>query len=233
MHTVTNWLDSLSGPVVYAVVGALVYFEDALFFGFVLPGETAAVVGGVLAGQGRVSIGWLALVVVCAAIIGDSTGYEIGRRVGPPVLDTRLLRRHADRVRNAQSLIRRRGPAAVFFGRYIAFFRAMMPALAGISRMPYGRFLLYNALGGLTWGVCFTLLGYFAGAAYTRIEGLVGRSLALAVAVFVVLVLAVWQVRRRRRTRRPLRGSPGGPHRERGVRDAEQAQKSGDRPEGE
>ncbi|WP_035870569.1 DedA family protein, partial [Kitasatospora cheerisanensis] len=199
MHAVTDWLSRLSGPVVYAVVGALVFAEDALFFGFVLPGETAAVLGGLLAHQGKVSLGWMVLVVVAAAILGDSTGYEVGRRLGPAVLRTRSMRRHADRIEGARDLIRRRGPVAVLLGRFVAFFRALMPALAGVSRMPYRQFLLYNAVGGLIWGVGFTLLGYFAGSAYSRVEGTVGRSLALAVAAVVVVALVVWRARSHRR----------------------------------
>ncbi|PJN25688.1 DedA family protein [Kitasatospora sp. CB02891] len=202
MHAVTDWLRGLSGPVVYAVVGALVFAEDALFFGFVLPGETAAVLGGLLAHQGKVSLGWMVLVVVSAAVLGDSTGYEVGRRLGPAVLRTKTLRKHADRVEGAQDLIRRRGPVAVLLGRFVAFFRALMPALAGVSRMPYPRFLLFNAIGGVLWGVGFTLLGYFAGSAYSRVEGTVGRSLAVAVAAVVVVALVVWRVRAHRREAR-------------------------------
>ncbi|MFD4658612.1 DedA family protein [Kitasatospora sp. NPDC058444] len=204
MHSITAWLSGLSGPVGYAVVAGLVLVEDALFFSFVVPGESAAVLGGFLAHQGRISLGWLVVFVVCAAVLGDTVGYEIGRHIGPRILDTRPMRRHATRVDQAQDLIRRRGPAAVFFGRFVAFFRAMVPTLAGMSRMPYRRFLLFNALGGLLWGVGFTLLGYFAGAAYTRVESTVGRVLALAIAAGVVLALVVWYLRRHRRgTRTP------------------------------
>jgi membrane protein DedA with SNARE-associated domain len=203
VHSITDWLGNLSGPVVYAVVGALVFAEDALFFGFVLPGETAVVLGGVLASQGKVSVWLLGLVVVFAAIAGDSVGYEIGRHFGPGLLDTRPLRRHQDRVGKAQNLIRTRGATAVFVGRFIAFFRAMMPALAGASRMPYRRFLLYNALGGLAWGIGFTALGYFAGNAYTRVEGLVGRGIAILLAVLALTALITWHIRRRRRANTP------------------------------
>ncbi|MFF2073677.1 DedA family protein [Kitasatospora sp. NPDC058162] len=196
MHAITDWLRSLSGPVVYAVVGGMVCAEDALFFSFFIPGETAAVLGGFLAHQGSVSLGWMVLVVVCAAVLGDSAGYEIGRHLGPAILRTRPLRRHAQRVRTAQELIRRRGPAAVFVGRFIAFFRPLVPSLAGMSRMPYRRFLLYNALGGLAWGIGFTLLGYFAGAAYTRVEGTVGRVTAIAIGGLVAVALLVWFLRR-------------------------------------
>ncbi|MFA1538539.1 DedA family protein [Actinomadura monticuli] len=200
--SVTSWLGGLSGPVVYGVVGGLVFCEDALFFGFVLPGETAVVLGGVLAGRDRVSIVWLCAIVVLAAVVGDFVGYLIGRRAGPAILDSRPLRPHRDRVDKARDLIRRRGGVAVFLGRFIAFFRAIMPALAGVSRMPRHVFLLFNAAGGLLWGVGFALLGYFAGNAYTRIEHEAGRDVAIAVAAAVVIALVVWRVRRRRAERR-------------------------------
>lgn len=211
MNSVTDWLSHASGPAVYAVVAALVFCEDALFFGFVLPGETAVVLGGVVASEGHVSVSWLCAAVVVAAVLGDSVGYEVGRRLGPRVLDTRPLRGHRERIGRAQDLIRRRGPAAVFLGRFIAFFRAMMPALAGISRMPYRVFLAFNAAGGLVWGVGFTLLGYFAGAAYKKVERTAGTAVAVVVAVVVVAALVVWHVRHRRREASGEQGQPESP----------------------
>lgn len=201
MHGITNWLAGSSGAVVYAVVGALVFCEDALFFGFFLPGETAVVLGGVIASRGRVSVYVLAAVVVFAAIAGDTVGYEVGRHLGPRVLQTRPLRGHGERIGRAQDLIKRRGPAAVFLGRFIAFFRALMPALAGMSGMRYRVFLAFNALGGLVWGVGFTLLGYFAGNAYKQVEKTAGTAVAATVAAVVVVALIVWRVRRRRAER--------------------------------
>ncbi|MFJ4094145.1 DedA family protein [Kitasatospora sp. NPDC089913] len=199
MHSITDWLRGLSGPVVYAIVGGTVLAEDALFFSFFIPGESAAVLGGFLSHQGRASLGWMVVVVVCAAVLGDSAGYEIGRHLGPAILRTRPLRRHAERIDTAQDLLRRRGPAAVLVGRFIAFFRPLVPSLAGMSRMPYRRFLLYNTLGGVAWGVGFTLLGYFAGAAYTRVEGTVGRLTAIAIGAAVAVAVLVHYLRRRRR----------------------------------
>ncbi|MCH5670955.1 DedA family protein [Streptomyces gilvus] len=201
MGVVTHWLAHLPGPVVYIVVVGLVFAEDAFFFGFVLPGETAVIVGGLLARQGVVDLVWLAVAVVLAAIAGDGVGYELGRRLGPPVLHSRPLRRHAHGADRTRDLIRRRGPAAVFIGRFVALFRSLVPAMAGASGMPYRRFFLYNALGGLVWGVGNAVLGYAAGAAYQRAEGLIGRTTALVVAVLVVVALVVWRVRRHRRDR--------------------------------
>jgi membrane-associated protein len=196
---ITDTLLDLHGPVIYIVVGALVFAEAALFFGFVFPGETAIVVGGVLASQHRVSLPILLVVIALCAIIGDSVGYEIGRKFGDRLLATRALRKHRDRLGAAQDLLRRRGATAVFIGRFTALLRAIMPALAGSARMPYGRFLIFNALGGVTWGVGFTLGGYLAGTAFEQVAQWAGRVLAIAVAVVAVAALFVWWLRRRRR----------------------------------
>ncbi|MEZ0088906.1 DedA family protein [Streptacidiphilus sp. EB129] len=200
MQSITNWLLNLNGPLVYLIVAALVFAEDALFVGFVLPGETAVVIGGVLASAHRgVSLPLLMPVVVLAAIIGDSVGYEVGRSLGPRLLGTRFATRHQDRVERSQDFIRRRGPYAVFLGRFVAVFRAMVPALAGVSRLPYRRFLVFNAAGGLVWGVGYCLVGYLAGAAYKHVAGVVGTALAGFVAAVVVVAAAVWAWRRHHR----------------------------------
>ena len=114
MHSITNWLQTLPAPAIYAVIAGLVFAEDALFFGFVLPAETSVVIGGFLASQGVLSVGVLAVIVVVAAIVGDTVGYEVGRHFGGRILETRPLRVHRERVASAQNLIRRRGPSAVF-----------------------------------------------------------------------------------------------------------------------
>lgn len=186
---------------VYAVVGLLVFVEDAVFVGFVVPGETAAVVGGVAASRGQTSLTLTLVVVVLAAVVGDSVGYEVGRVLGPRLLRTRVLAGHQERLGDAQAFLARRGGLAVFLGRWIAFFRAVMPALAGSAHMPYRRFLIWNALGGLVWGVTFVLVGYLAGNSYERIAARLGRGVAVAVAVVVVLGIAVWLVRRHQRER--------------------------------
>jgi membrane protein DedA with SNARE-associated domain len=201
--TVTSDVLTAQAWLVYVLVGSLVFAEDALFVGFVLPGETAAVLGGVVASRGTVSLPGITLVVVVAAIVGDSVGYEVGNRFGPRILQIRLLARHQTRLGQAQDLLARRGGTAVFLGRFVAFFRAVMPALAGISHMRYRRFLPFNAAGGLVWGVGFVLLGYFAGNSYARIEKLVGRTLAIVVAIVVIAALIVWRVRRSRAERDP------------------------------
>jgi len=188
----------LSGLIVYLIVGLVVFAEDAIFVGFVVPGETAAVLGGVIASRGNATVGIMVVVVVAAAIIGDTVGYEIGRHLGTRLLDARFLVKRRRRLDKAQDFLRRRGGAAVFLGRFVAFFRAVMPALSGTSRMPYPRFLVFNAAGGIVWGIGFVLLGYLAGNSYQQVEKTVGRTAALVVLAVLVLGLLIWRIRKHR-----------------------------------
>lgn len=195
----TGLLDRLlnvRGPAVYALIALIIFAEDALFVGFVIPGETAAVLGGVIASRGHVTLWLLMVIVVLAAIIGDSVGYEVGRHLGPRILNMKVLAKRRKRLDDAQDFLRRRGGAAVFLGRFVAFFRAVMPALAGTSRMAYYKFLAFNAAGGLIWGTGFVLLGYLAGNSYATIEKTVGRSAAFVVLGLVIVGLVVWRVRK-------------------------------------
>jgi membrane protein DedA with SNARE-associated domain len=203
---VTAFLNNVLGAapwVVYAVVGLVVFAEDALFVGFVLPGETAAILGGVAAHLGHVPLGGVMAVVIIAAIVGDSVGYEVGRQIGPRLLASKRLDGRRERLDKAQDFLARRGGWAVLLGRWVAFFRAVMPALAGTARMPYRTFLLFNAIGGAVWGAVVVTIGYLAGASYAAVEKSFGTGAALVVAGIVLVALVVWQVRRLRGERDP------------------------------
>ena len=189
--------------LVYVVVAAVVFAEDALFVGFVLPGETAAILGGVSASLGHTSVVAMAVVVVLAAIVGDSVGYEVGRLYGGKVLQLSFLAKRRRRLDKAQDFLRTRGGSAVFLGRWTAFFRAVMPALAGMSRMPYRRFLAWNAIGGIAWGITNVVAGYLAGMSYQKVTTWLGGGAAAVVAVVVIVALVVWAFRRRRSERDP------------------------------
>jgi membrane protein DedA with SNARE-associated domain len=197
----TEFLDSLLNvpPVLaYVLVTCLVFGEDAIFVGFVLPGETAAVLGGVVASRGNALLWLMLLLVVLGAIAGDSVGYEVGKHTGPRLLDLRIFRNKRGELEAAQDLLRRKGGAAVFLGRFIAFFRAVVPALAGAARMPYRRFLAFNAAGGIVWGSGFVLLGYLAGNSYEAVARAAGRDIAVVIGVLGLLSIVVWRVRKAR-----------------------------------
>lgn len=202
MGAVVEGILNISPALAFTIVACLVFAEDAIFVGFVIPGETAAVLGGVISSRGEVPLWGMAAVVVAAAIAGDTVGYEIGKHVGPRLLDIRIMKRRRRGLAKAQAFLRRRGGSAVFLGRFVAFFRAVMPALAGASRMHYPRFLAFNAAGGLVWGAGFVLLGFFAGNSYDAVAKAAGQDITAVIVVLGIVGLIVWHLRRSRRARR-------------------------------
>jgi membrane-associated protein len=189
---------SLTGWVAYLVIAALVFGETAVFLGFVLPGEIAAVLGGVLASRGHLSLPVVIVIVVAAAIIGPFLGYEIGRRMGDRLFSVRALRRVQGGVERARATLSSRGGIAVLLGRFVAVLRALMPAAAGAAQVRYRTFVIYNVLGGLIWGIGYVLLGYLAGSAYAAVEREVGAGLAIAIGVIVLAAIGIWLYRRHR-----------------------------------
>ena len=199
MGAVTSAIESVPPVTAYAIIAALVFGEAAIFLGFVVPGETAVLIGGFLASLHHLNIVVLIIVVFLAAVIGDSVGYEVGRKFGPRLIRTRLFMQHQARLDKGRDMLRTKGGPAVFLGRFTAFFRAVMPGLAGLSQMQYRKFLAWNALGGFVWGTTFCLVGYFAGASYAKVASRIGTGAAIFIGLLVVGVFVVWHVRRRRR----------------------------------
>ncbi len=198
----------LHGWTALAVVFLVPALEASAFLGFVFPGEIAVLLGGVLASQGRVSLGAAIAAAVLGAVVGDSAGYLIGRRWGRALLHGTvgrlpIVKRHLDRhLDAAQAYVRRRRGSAVFFGRFTAALRVLVPGLAGMSHVDYSTFLAYNVAGGALWGGGFVLLGYLGGAGYHRVERIASRA-GLAILALVVAGLVASLVVRRLRERDP------------------------------
>ena len=182
------------------LVFALPALEASAFVGFVVPGEIGVLLGGVLANQHKLPL-WAALVAgISGAIIGDSIGYEVGKRYGERLLDkipNRILK--PEHVEKAEESVRRNRGKAVFIGRFTTALRVLVPGLSGMSRIPYGTFLAWNALGGLLWGGGFVLLGYAAGSQYKRVaHNATWFGLALLALVIAVVVTRIVRKRRSR-----------------------------------
>ncbi len=206
MSSLASSVVNLHGWVAYLVIAALVFGETAVFVGFVLPGEIAVILGGVIASRGHVSLAVLILIVVAAAITGPFVGHEIGRRLGDRLFAAKVLNRVRGAAERTRSVLSTRGGAAVFLGRFIAVARAIMPAAAGAAGVRRSTFAVYNVLGGLLWGVGYCLLGYLAGDAYAVVERRVGTGLAIAIGALVVVAAAIWAVRRHRAQAEPAEG---------------------------
>jgi membrane protein DedA with SNARE-associated domain len=198
VNAIVDRILGLPGWLVLLVAGLVVLAEDALFVGFVLPGEAVALLAGAAARIGHAPLAGVLAVVIVAAVVGDTIGYEVGRHLGVRVLGLRFFDRRRERLDAAREFLARRGGSAVFLARWIAFFRAVMPFLAGTSRMRYPTFLRWNALGGVAWGATVVLVGYAAGASYARVEKSFGRGVAVLVVAVVVIAVVVWRVRKRR-----------------------------------
>jgi len=158
-------------------------------FGIPLPGETALIAFGVLASQGNYQIAWVIVVAAAAAIIGDNLGYWlIGRWGGRELFDRwRWLRNYADRVLpRAEELVRKHGGKVVFFGRFIAILRFTAAWIAGLGRMHWLTFLLWNAAGGIAWATAVGLVAYYGGKAAA--DAITHYGLFAAAGIAVILL---------------------------------------------
>jgi membrane-associated protein len=183
------------------VVFGMPALEASTFLGFIFPGEIACLLGGVLAFESKVSLALVIVVAVAGAVIGDSVGFAIGYRYGDALLNKvpeRLIK--PQHIARTKELIVRLGGRAVFVGRFTAALRALVPGFAGVSKMRYRTFLIWNFAGGTIWATSVVVAGYLAGNAWRRVASDI--SIIGWCVLGVVVVMGVgWFLRRRRRSR--------------------------------
>jgi membrane protein DedA with SNARE-associated domain len=170
-------------------------------FGLPLPGETALIAFGILAAQGNYSITWVIVLAAAAAIVGDNLGYWLIGRLGGRALFERwrLLHRYGDRVLpRAERLMARHGGKTVFFGRFITVLRYTAAWIAGLGRMPWWRFLFWNAAGGICWAVGVGLVAFYAGKAAADAIQRYGIYAAIAIVAAAVIAWLAYHFGRRR-----------------------------------
>ena len=201
MRTIGNSI----GLWLYALAGGLAFAEAALLVGFILPGEIALLVGGYFCKYGPLELWIMCVVAVVGAVAGDSVGFELGKKLGPPLRRSRLGRWIGERRWAAvDGALHRHGGKAVLIGRFTALLRALTPSVAGMSGMRYRTFLVWNATGGIIWGTGCVLLGYeFANALNTVSTYLTWVPFALIALAIAVLVA----IHFRRRARERAEGS--------------------------
>jgi membrane protein DedA with SNARE-associated domain len=201
--TVARVLDLLQrigehvGAWMYLIAGGLAFAEAAVLVGMVFPGEVALLVAGFAAHQGWVSLWLMVGVAVAAAALGDSVGYEVGRKLGPYLKGSWIGRRIGlERWQKAEDFLHRHGGKAVLLGRFTALLRALTPGVAGAARLPYLRvFLPWNVAGAVVWGGGCVLLGY----GFSASIAVVGRYLAWGPIALIIIAVGVYLLVRRRR----------------------------------
>jgi membrane protein DedA with SNARE-associated domain len=166
------------------------YFAVLLFValesaGIPLPGETILISAAIFAGQGTLNIYLVIATAALAAIAGDNAGYWVGREFGFPLIYKygSLIRVDEGRLKVAQYLFVRHGGKIVFFGRFVAVLRAFAAFLAGVNHLPWPRFLIFNALGGIVWATIFGLGGFWLGLAFEHYARPVGLTALVAAVI--------------------------------------------------
>jgi len=192
---VSAWLDGLGGlnpVIIYVAIGGLALLESAAFVGLFVPGESAVLLGGVLAHEGNVNVVVMILVVALGATLGDSISFELGRRVPRRwLVDSKVAQLIGpQRLEAGRNYLARRGSSAIFFGRFVAVVRTGVPVLAGASPMRYRAFLTWNVLGAVLWAVLHVSLGYAAGASSEQLGRVIHSAGLVAVGAIVVIVVA-------------------------------------------
>ncbi|UGT43467.1 DedA family protein [Nocardia yamanashiensis] len=177
----------------YAVVALLVFSEEAMVLGLLVPGDTGAILAGAAAGQGHLGLPQTLTLVIAAAIIGAATGYLLGRRYGTRVLEWTILQRYRTQLDRAGLFLQTHGAWAILFGRFSTFFRTMLPQLVGMSPMPFRRFLLATAAGAILWGSALVTAGYLLGQSVTAIAHQVNSDLIIALPIVAILALIYWK----------------------------------------
>lgn len=194
----------LIGRYGYVVVFFGVMLESA---GVPLPGETVLITAGALVHRGALNFGDALFFGILGALVGDQIGYWVGRFGGRPFVLRwgRFLFITPERLGRAEAFFDRHGGRAVFLARFVTGLRTFGALIAGTSRMPWGRFSLYNVLGGTVWATAAVSLGYFLWASISIVEHWAGRASLLLVAALVLALLLRWTYRRATR-----RGGSGG-----------------------
>jgi membrane-associated protein len=178
-------LDALIRWGGYVLLVAIVFTETGLLVGFFLPGDSLLITAGLVSAAGVLNIWWVNVLLIVAAVAGDSVGYAIGARLGPALFtrEKSLLfnPRHVERTREFYA---RYGARTIVIARFVPIIRTFAPVVAGVGRMEYRRFLVFNVAGGVGWVVSMTWAGYLLGTLIPNV------SQYIHVIVIVVIVLS-------------------------------------------
>ena len=184
LDTYLNVVIQQYGVWIYCILFVVVFLETGIVVTPFLPGDSLLFTAGALAARGDLAVGWLFMLLLLAAVLGDTVNYSIGHLIGPRAFhgQNRFFKReHLDRT---HQFYVRHGGKTIVLARFIPIMRTFAPFVAGIGRMSYGRFVIYNVLGGLLWTVLFVFGGYYFGN-----QPVVQQNFSLVILAIIVLSL--------------------------------------------
>lgn len=198
MHNILN-PTSLVQDFGYIGIFITLFLESGIIFGFFLPGDTLLFTAGLLASRHTLDIFALIIISVAAAILGNNAGYYTGKKGGPALFNRpKSFWFSPKRVSEAHAFFEKEGAPSLVLARFIPAVRTFVPIAAGIGKMPYRRFLIFNAIGGLLWGITLPLLGFTLGETVHNID----KYILPIVVVLALISLSpvIWTHFKRRRT---------------------------------
>ncbi len=155
---------AMSGWAGYAMLAGIVFAETGLLVGFVLPGDSLLFTIGVVAGAGELNLVVIMLLLVCASMLGDWSGYLLGRRAGPAIFnrpDSRFFKQ--EHLQRTKAFYEKHGGKTIIYAKFVPIIRTFAPFIAGVANMRYLRFLSFDIFGGVGWVFSMTILGYLLG----------------------------------------------------------------------
>jgi membrane protein DedA with SNARE-associated domain len=197
-HSLLDILRNALAHYGYWALAAILLLENA---GVPLPGETVLLLASFLAySQHELQLSWIIAVATLAATLGDNLGFALGHYGGRPVLDRyqSIFRIPPATLTRGENLFARYGAATIFFARFVFGMRIIAGPLAGVLRMPWRKFLIFNFLGAALWVSVIASVGYLFGRHWDRLEQILKRFDILAVILLIVIAFYLWQRNRRR-----------------------------------
>jgi len=188
---------AVSGWPAYLILFAVVFAETGLLMGFFLPGDSLLFTLGVVAGAGQFNPFLITVLLIVAAIVGDSTGYALGRRFGPSIFkreESWFFKKAY--IRQTQEFFNKHGAKTIIYARFLPVVRTFAPFMAGVGSMHYGKFLFYNVLGGIIWVPLIVAAGYFLGGVELVRNNFDKVILIIIVCSFLPTIWEIWLARR-------------------------------------
>lgn len=182
----------------YVGISAIIFAECGLFFGFFLPGDSLLFTAGLLSAQGIFDLPLLLFLSTVAAILGETVGYLFGKRIGPMLFNKAESRFWKPKhVKKAHEFFTHHGNKAIFLARFLPIVRTFVPIIAGVARMPYRQFTIYNIIGGCVWIWSITLLGYELGSRVHNAEEYLYPIILIIIFVSFLPVINEWRKSRK------------------------------------
>jgi membrane-associated protein len=185
----------------YIVLVAIVFTETGLLVGFFLPGDSLLITAGLVAATGQLNIWWLNVLLILAAVLGDSVGYAIGWRAGPRLFTRpKSMLFNPKHIERTRAFYARHGAKTIVIARFVPIIRTFAPVVAGVGQMEYRRFVFYNIAGGVGWVTSMTWAGYLLGQAVPNICEHIHVVVAIVILLSLIPILVELVRERRRRS---------------------------------